>query len=201
MSDVSVSLTTFVDFVSKAGTPKYTVVKQWKHQPPYNPAMDFYKPIREEIISIHQNNLATSNLSKILSRISDQKKKDVYPEIIEGYKKWIGRKKAIWFEPPHGKWNHLNLNVSVNPELGLKIGDSYHIIKLYFKAEPLTKNRIEIITHMMGEVFPKHLSEGYKMTVLHVRNAKPFTPKVPIAGLSIQLEAEVAYWLNLWDKL
>jgi len=196
-----VSLTKFVDFVSKAGTPKYTVVKQWKHQLPYNPATDFYKPIRDEIITMHQQNLSTSQLIKFASKISDQKKQSVYPEIIEGYKKWVGRKKAVWFDPPQGKWNHLSLNVSVNPEIGLTINDISYIVKLYFKSDPLAKNRIEIVTHLMGEVFQEHFKDGYKMAVLDIRQSKLITPTIPISGLTHQLEAEAAYWMSLWEKI
>ena len=41
-----ISLTSFIDFVTKAGTPKMTVVKNIK-QGDYAPAMDFYRPLRE----------------------------------------------------------------------------------------------------------------------------------------------------------
>ncbi len=42
-----VSLTTFVDFVSKSGTPKITVVRRFKRGDAYRPAFDFYKPVRD----------------------------------------------------------------------------------------------------------------------------------------------------------
>jgi len=53
----TISLTSFVDFVSKAGTPKLTVVKNAKQQlaEGYDPATDFYKAIRDGIIGMHKS--------------------------------------------------------------------------------------------------------------------------------------------------
>ena len=45
-----ISLTDFVDIVSTSGTPKATKVKQVKYRPAYNPAIDFYKRIRDDIV-------------------------------------------------------------------------------------------------------------------------------------------------------
>jgi hypothetical protein len=45
---IRVSLTDFVDIVSKSGTPKATKVAQVKKRGRYEPAVDFYKPLREK---------------------------------------------------------------------------------------------------------------------------------------------------------
>src|SRR5215813_13886081 len=48
-----VSLTYFVDFVLKVGTPKLSGVKELKEHR-YDHLTDFYKPLREAIIDMHE---------------------------------------------------------------------------------------------------------------------------------------------------
>lgn len=48
------SLTDFVDIVSKSGRPKATKVLQVKERPEYEPAFDFYRPFREHVIETHR---------------------------------------------------------------------------------------------------------------------------------------------------
>lgn len=53
---IEITLTDFVDFVSKAGTPKLTVVKKVKkhHIDGYDPQTDFYRAIRKGIVDMHK---------------------------------------------------------------------------------------------------------------------------------------------------
>ena len=198
---MSVSLTTFVDFVSKAGTPKLTVVKNDKHKGPYVPAQDFYKPLREIIIAMHQRGQSTSVLDALLSSTQDAKKRTAYPAIVRAYKRWLGRKTVAWFKPVSRIWSHGGLDVAVNPELGLVINGTPHLIKLYFKSEPLTKNRTDIVTHLMGITCANGAPAGCRMSVLDVRQANLIVPTVPIPGLTIQLQGEAAYWMTVWPQV
>ena len=49
-----VSLTYFIDFVMKAGTPKLTAVRDFKERDKYEPFADFYKSAREALILAHK---------------------------------------------------------------------------------------------------------------------------------------------------
>jgi hypothetical protein len=91
--------------------------------------------------------------------------------------------------------------VSVNPEMGLEVNGTPHLIKLYFKAEQLTKNRIDLITHMMQVTVGARCPAGCVMGVLDTRNDKLIAPTVPIAGLDIQLKGEAAYWMTIWPSV
>jgi hypothetical protein len=91
--------------------------------------------------------------------------------------------------------------VSVNPELGLRINGTPHLVKLYFKADKLAKNRADIITHLMGKTLSGKAPAGCVMGVLDVRNARLLTSTVPIPGLDAQLDAEAAYWNTLWPRV
>ena len=87
-----ISLTDFVDIVSKAGRPKATKVRQVKERPDYEPAFDFYKALREHIVEVHSSGGGKEIISDVMVSISDPKKIKNYPELLAGYKKWLGRK-------------------------------------------------------------------------------------------------------------
>jgi len=72
---------------------------------------------------------------------------------------------------------------------------------LYFKADPLAKNRIDIITHLVAVACANQAPGGCVMGVLDVRRSKLITPTVPIDGLDTMLRAEAAYWATAWQEL
>ena len=188
---MAVSLTVFVDFVSKSGTPKATVVRQWKNKDDYSIATDYYKRIRDAIIEFHRTGTQISNLAAGAAT----HKRANYHAVAKGHKKWVGKKNLVWLEPPSGVWVQDDLEVSVNPELGLEVEGVPHLIKLYFKA------RVDLVTHLMSVTLGKRAPSGCVMGVLDLRNAKLITPTVPISGLTAQLQAEAAYWNTLWPHM
>jgi hypothetical protein len=198
-----ISLTDFVDVVSASGVPRATKVRQIKHRPPYNPAIDFYKPLKDSILEIHQKGQNKEKLSDLLFTLNDEKKRTAYPEIIQGYLKWWGRKNLTWFQPPNKLYEKFGIEVSVNPELGLSFDNQFYLIKLYFKADPLTKNRIDIITHLMAIAVLDSCASPEKsvMAGLDVRRSKLITPTVPIEGLTGMLIAELSYISALWPSV
>jgi hypothetical protein len=62
-----VSLTYFVDFVLKVGTPKLSGVKEFKEHR-YDHLTDFYKPLREAIVDMHEKGKPTSALDDFPGR-------------------------------------------------------------------------------------------------------------------------------------
>lgn len=143
MTSISVSLTSFMDFIYKTGTPKLTVVRNYKNSE-YSPAFDFYKQLREAIIEFHANSSYSSKeyFDKFLLTVSDNKKISNYNQVIKGYKKFLGRKKIDWFEPPKAVFSYRTLSVNVNPELGLVIDNQPYLIKLYFKSNEAKKREL-----------------------------------------------------------
>jgi hypothetical protein len=196
-----ISLTDFVDIVSKAGTPKVTKVKDVKNRSEYSPAADFYKKVRECIVDAHRQNLPKAALAKLLAAITDEKKLAHYPEVVQAYTKWWGRKKLVWFQPPAAVFSAHGVEVNVNPELGLSINGKPHVIKLYFKGEPLSKNRIDIATHLMEVRLRPKCPNGEVMAILDIRSGRLINPAVPISALTAALDAELAYIAALWPRV
>ena len=97
-----IPLTKFVDFVAKAGTPKYTVVKQTKQliEEGYSPSKDMWKQLRDRIVEIHKDGEPIDELNKIGGYKAHANKAKHYPDAIKNYIKWARGKDIKWFEPP-----------------------------------------------------------------------------------------------------
>ena len=196
MNKIEISLTDFVDFVIKSGSPKLTHVKHIKKRPEYHPTYDFYKIVREGIQQYHQDGNSKSQLDDILQNVNDQRKIPKYSKIIKGYKKFIGKKKISYFAPPFDHWRIGNLDVRINPEIGLNIDGNTHIIKLYFKAEDLSKNRITQILALMNEVFKKN--GNYKFSIIDIRKSKLHTYEDNNNDLIPLLKGEANSFETIW---
>ncbi len=194
------SLTDFVEIVSKSGTPKATKVRQVKDRPSYHPSADYYKQIREAIVEIHRDNSTESILQNIATNTSPAKREN-YTAICAGYKQWHKKHKLAWFQPPDCLYEHSGIHISVNPELGLFVEDKPHLIKLYFKAEPLTKNRVEIITHLMSNCLKTSSPLNTTMAILDIRSSKLIFSLPTETKLNALINAELVYIAALWDEV
>ena len=194
-------LTDFLDVVSKSGSPKATKVKELKHRPPYSPATDFYKPLRDGLVAIHKNGKAKSALQLLLPTMKDKKKHSNYPPALVGYRKWWGNKSFIWFDPPYGAYSKLGFDIGVNPELGLEFLGQRHAIKLYLKDEALTKLRVDLITGLMSYVLSPLAGSNVIMSVLDVRRSKLISGSANVAGLMPIVDAELSYIATLWPSV
>jgi hypothetical protein len=85
-------------------------------------------------------------------------------------------------------WSSGDLRVAVNPELCGEIGGDIHAIKLYFRAEPLSKARSDVALALLQQAFGKKTSVG----MLDVRRSKLFVPTREIANLDALLHGEAA---------
>jgi len=196
-----ISLTDFVDVVSKSGSPKQTKVKQIKNRPSYHPATDFYKPFREGLVGLHVAGKDRSYLDNIIPQLSDLKKVANYPELIDGYKKWWGKKVIGWFDPPRGTYTNSGVDIAVNPELGLIIDGKRVVIKLYNKAEPITQFRIDMVPLLMELVLRGSCEPDDKVALLDVRKGKLHYLSVNPVIAKPGLDAELAYIAALWPHL
>ena len=196
-----VSLTDFVDFASKSGTSRMTAVRTIKQRPEYHPKRDYYRELREFIQDMHQGNVSANDFAGVLAELKDTSKVKHFEDVFSGHRKFVGRRELDYFEPPYWRWEHFLLTVRVNPEIGLLIDNVPHIIKLYFKTDPLSKQRTEAITHMMEVALREKSPKGSVMGVLNLRRGKLYAPTVPISGLDVLLASEAAAFLQLWEGL
>lgn len=196
-----VTLSDAVDVICRAGSPKMTKVAQIKNRPPYHPSLDFYRPLRAALVALHSEGRDRRALDGILQRITDMKKIGNYNQLIEGYRKWWGRKNIEWFDPPRGIYEHAGVVVNVNPELGLLVNGQRYIIKLYLKDEPLLKTRIDPATVLMEIALRPVAQPGDIVAVLDVRNARLHTLGVNVERSKPMVDAELAYIASLWPNV
>jgi hypothetical protein len=197
-----ISLTDFVDFVIKSGTPKLTKVRYLKQRPAYNPAFDYWKQMREGIQEMHRSGNATrAELNAIVEGLDNNKKVGRYRAAVNGYAKFLGRRRITWFEPPASDWVQQSLTVRVNPELGLKIGDDPYLVKLYFKDEALTSARVTIVLDMMSLVLSSKSPPGTRMAVLDVSNGRLLCDTNGSADTVVLLQGEAAAFVEMWKRL
>ncbi len=189
----AISLTTFVDFINKAGTPKMTVVREWKHRDKYHPSKDYWKELRDAIVELHSagRDIKTLSATPPRDRPSDGPN---YADAIKAYKKWIGRRTLPWFAPHKLTWQSGGVDVLVNPELGLEIEGTKHLVKLYFKADKLPANRANLVLQMMHESIPSKGKSVPVMALLDIRKGKLHTLAAPKKEFGSQLIGEAAYW-------
>ncbi len=198
---IQLSLTDFVDFVCKAGSSKLTKVKQIKGREKYSPATDFYKPLREGIVNNHEAGGTKRDLNKVTEGLKDFRKKRNYGEAIDGYKRFWGRKTISWFAPPFIHWRIGDVDIRINPELGLTYDDKFLVIKLYLKSDKLSKDKVgQILTLMEGQLRDKVESE-VRMAVLDVKNAKLFVKEDDDLSLLALLNGEARNFETIWNSL
>lgn len=196
-----ITLTDFIEVVTKSGSPKATKVSQLKNREAYAPATDFYKIIRDGIIKIHRESLTKSELTKLTKNIHDPKKTANYPAMIDGYKKWWGNKQLAWIEPINAVYSNSGINVAINPEIGLEIYSIPHIIKLYFKSDALTKTKSDLITTLMSHTLSQKTGSSTNFSILDVRNSKLFTYSATTKNFQPMVDAELSYIASLWPHV
>jgi hypothetical protein len=194
-------LSDFVEIAHASGLPKATKVAEVKNRGKYDPRFDFYKRLRENVERVHVGDLPKARLRDALDDLKDYKKARIYPELVTAYQKWWGRKELRWLSPPRGVFSDSGIDVIVNPDIGLTIGDAPHFIKLHFKAEALTRSRVDIVTHLMElSLRPKVENEAI-FAMLDVRRGKLIVAGPSNVKVNACLRAEMAYIANIWQNV
>jgi hypothetical protein len=199
---MEISLTEFVDFIVKTGTPRMTHVNALRKRVPYSPATDYYKGMREAIVEFHSNGSQDpSILDKAVADHASSHKGSKCPDRLMTYRKFLGRKTVEWFGPPKGEWRFEELVVRMNPELGLTWGGKSTVIKLYWKEAKLTKRQVEMILYMMHTVLGPLGPENAQMAILDIPAANLICAPVPTLNLMPLLRAEARALIELWRGL
>ncbi len=198
---IEITLTTFIDFVFASGTPKITRVRNAKEQygQRYEPQKDFWRILRNGIVEMHQRNAKPATLDSLLRDLRDPRKLRLYPDRIDGYKRWLGRKTAQWTGVTSTLWQYDDLIVSVNPELGLEINGRPHRIKLYFKQDQLTKRRVQTILHLLRTTAPSE--PNTRLGILDVSRARFIPLDTPAPGINALLQGEARSFTTMWRAL
>ena len=191
-----VSLTYFVDFVLKVGTPKLSGVKEFKEHR-YDHLTDFYKPLREAIVDMHEKGKPHRALDDFIATLNDERKRRIFPGLVESYQAWH-KPGMKWFTPPQTTLAVGDLEININPELGFEIDGTPYLVKTYFRGEPLAQKRVAtvlgLITAALGPGRP-----GTVFAMLDVKNGSLRTLKsAPNPRLGLLLRGEAASFSTIY---
>jgi hypothetical protein len=188
------SLTDFVGIVSATGTAKMTAIGDVKHRGAYDPVKDFYKPARDAIVKNHKNGGTAVVLAQQLKKVTDPKKKPHYAQIASGYKKWWGSNSLTWFSPTGGSHAAHGVEVTVNPDLGLDVNGTKHLIRVHFPKK-LTKAQADLALQLMGQVL------GPSSALLDARKSRLRGATASNPALVALIDAELLYIATLWPSV
>lgn len=197
------TLTDFIDFLNRPGmSAKLAKVREIKHRGPYTTTGDFYRPIREAVIRTHASGRDKWSIRSFIARLAAlglefRHRLPSYELLADAYIGWWGRKRLEWFEPGWQLGDLQGLQISVNPELGLDIEGSPHLVKLYFKEDLLSPRVADVAGRMMARVLGDQVPPDATMAVLDVRR-KRLHRLTPRPDLDALLDAEVAAFTAMW---
>lgn len=199
---IRISLTDFVDFVSKVGAPKITKVREIKGRAPYHPAQDYYRYLREGIVHFHEGGHPNKNayFANLLANIPDARKSARFTTLANAYRAFLGTKVITCEDRDNVIWTHGELEVNVNPELCLIINGVKHLIKLYFKADELTKLRIDVILYLMQHALPQ-IPDIDNFSLLFIERRRLLTEANPDPALAFLLQAEAEGFVTIYNGL
>lgn len=191
-----------MDFVVSSGAPKLTKVREVKARGDYHPAFDFWKTLRDAIGEYHSLGITDKKyFDRILESVTEENRKAVYPALIANYKSFLGRKSIQSIPVKKATWQYSQLEVRANPELYLTINNQRHLIKLYFKSEALSKNRIASIQLLLQLAFDGKIDQPVKFCILDVRRNKIYSTDSADRSLLPLLEGEAASFIAIWNTL
>jgi hypothetical protein len=194
----TISLTDFVDFVVGVGPTKLTKLREIKRRMKYRYRFDFWRELREGIIVFHAEGTGDKKyFDRLLDRFDDQKQ-NTYRPLIANYKSFLGRKIITATPVERSDWKYKQLVVRINPELGLTINKKPYLIKLYFKAMELTKNRTDVILLLMKHALPNVPTVTYGLLDVHHNRLYDAVPQEKLLPL---LHGEADNFLTMWNEV
>lgn len=195
-----IGMSEFCDVVTKTGPSKITAIAKIKNKPKYSPASDFYKKVRESIVTYHQEE-NVEPLDQVLISTTDATRLKHYSAVIAAYKKWSSAKSIEWFDPPSSKYAKHGFDITVNPELGLVIDGKPMVIKLYFSADDLPKAKCRMMNDLMAVALKGTLKNDVKCCILDIRNNKMIQGGSVSASFDTLVSAELGYIASVWESV
>lgn len=193
-----VSLTHFVDFTLKIGAPRLTLVKDFKEHR-YDHLTDFYKPLREAIVDMHEKKRPDASLDDLMGTLTDERKRRIFPSLVTGYRKFLHAQKPVWFTPPTAVLAMGDSEININPELGFEINGTPHLLKMYFRGEALARRRVQITLSLIMQSLAAS-RPGTVFGMLDVKNAKLHVLKAaPNPKLNLLMRGEMASFATIYN--
>jgi hypothetical protein len=144
---IKISLTTFLEFVNASGMSKVNKVKTAIAQyEEYKQSRDYYKYLRDAITECIQKGEDPKNIRKVIEKVPNNRHQN-YGVLIESFIKWHKKANPVFASVKCRLWEFQNLEILINPEINVRISNVPYAIKIWFKQDEITNNRITLINH------------------------------------------------------
>lgn len=204
---INVSLTQFLTYSSKVSTSaKINAVKEIKNSPGYHPALDYWKPLRDEIKRIHENDLPIENLRNLLLTVNERKVKN-YTAAINTYIRFVKKNKVSYFPVGKSFWKLSDdLFIGSSPETGLEINGRKYYVKNYYKKKSadskITKRNISsILTLMQLSERDFEMEPGSSFAILNLQNGKLIEAEPLKTENVLELEIDAQSFMDIWARV
>jgi hypothetical protein len=197
---VQITSTTYIDFLLATGLARVSKVRDARRQYEggYSQGSDFYRPMREGIITMHREGHDTSFLDQIVADTLPQRRAH-YRACADGYRKFMRDKQFVWTRRPKPDiWKHGGLQVLVNPELLLTVDGRPHRVKLYFKGENLRQSRADLLIELLKSAGDDGTAA---VGMLDVRRSKLFIQKKYSPDFPVLLRSEALSFAAMWQAV
>jgi len=199
---IKISLTSFIDVVTSSGSPKLTKILELKNRGDYHPVMDYWGPLREHIVKYHKVGEGDKRyLDGLIPTLDKPSKQANCRNLITNYKRFLGRKAIETLVPPTATWRYESLAVRINPEVYLSMDGVRHIIKLYFKARPLSVSQVGLIHLLMTMTLSQKLEAPVTYTVYDAHHNRPYSTTNSSNRLLPLLYGEADGLISTWNRL
>lgn len=190
----------FVDYILTRDKSKKRFIKNLKKRGNYNVAQDFYMPLRTCLIQLCKKNKSIEELDTMYNKLADERKKVNYASVISKIKEFLQNEKYLWVQPDKLQVMYGGLEISVNPELGLKIGDQTHFIKLYFKKDKISRVKVNLLLKIMQDTYRQN-KDNIIVSIWDIRNGLLYSNSADEnINIPYDLELEALNWLKTWEE-
>jgi hypothetical protein len=163
----------------------------------YAQGRDYYRRMREGIITMHRGGSDPSELWKIVEA-APARMRENFTACAKGYEKWMRGKGLIWSRRPKTReWKCGLLSVTVNPELLINVDGEPHRVKLYFKPQPIKQAGANLVIHLFEAVSPDEAN----IAVLDARRSRLFKKTRTDPNYDVVLKAEALSFAEMWQAV
>ena len=190
-------MTTFSTFVTGTSTAKVACVRTFKGG--YDPQHDYWKALREAIPKSQTSPKGTALLDGLMQTIGERKSSN-YRLRIASYKRWLNKNKPTWRGGKSRTWSAGGIEIGVNPELFVDMGDEPYVIKLYFNKDKISGDRANTMLRLMELAYQR--GGGYaEVGVLDLGQGRLITPTRSLEYLDPLLSGEAGSFASVYAAL
>ncbi len=206
-----ISMTQFAKFYEVRPADQVRIVRDIRMQIA-NPddnymARNFYGFLLQELRRTH---FATGdiryfedNLETFVNGLQDKRKHQAYLAIGEAYVEWWNQRSGELFEVPSVGVEVDGLTIGVRPEVGIRNGRDFEVLKLWFNASKPSRQTRQIILHLMGmaRVLSQEWPSSWNVGIWDVRRQEIPPPIRTARDFELGLAGQVAAFMQIWRKL